>query len=254
VDRPVIRYRHHTKQWIALMMTADETEGIARLLPFYVNGTLSAAECARVDAAVAASHELRDELAAIGNLAQMMKSGGKEIMQGEDRGAARLAAAMGQLEDKQPHSAPQTAVSGPPPSQAMGGFLSFLNPKRWHPAVSLGLAVAFVAQGAAISGLSEGKQESQAQIASLQKRVGDLEFELASGPGEQKAGNIIIEVKPDAAWSAVESLLGQEGLSIVGGPSDGAITLSSEATGATLDAQIKRIRASSLIASVDKAA
>jgi hypothetical protein len=236
------------------MPNADEQNEVAQLLPFYVNGTLSAKDCARVDAALAASHELRDDLAAIGNLAQMMKSGGREIMQGEDKGEVRLDAALGQLEDKQPHSAPQAAVSSQPPPQSMGGLLSFLNPKRWHPAVSLGLAVAFLAQGAAISGLSEEKQESQAQIASLQKRVGDLEFELASGPGGEKTGNIIIEVKSDAPWSAVESLLGKEGLSIVGGPSDGAITLSSEATGATLDAQIKRIRASPLIASVDKAA
>jgi hypothetical protein len=235
------------------MLSTDETEAIAVLLPFYVNGTLNAAECARVDAALAVSGVLREELAAIGNLAQMAKAGGNEIMQGDDRSEVRLDKVLGQIPEQQPQAAPQMAASKPPP-QSIGGLLSFLNPKRWHPAVSLGLAVAFVAQGAAISGLSEGKQESQAQIASLQKRVGDLEFELASGPGEQKAGNIIIEVKPDAAWSAVESLLGQEGLSIVGGPSDGAITLSSEATGATLDAQIKRIRASSLIASVDKAA
>jgi hypothetical protein len=233
------------------MLNEDETEGIARLLPFYVNGTLSAAECARVDAALAVSSELQDELAANGNVAQMVKAGGQAMMQGEDKSEARLDMVLGQLDDKPTQSAPQMVAPQP---QDIGAFLSFLNPKRWHPAVSLGLAVAFVAQGAALSNLSTGKQESQAQIASLQKRVGDLEFELASGPDGQHLGNIIIEVKADAPWSAVESLLGKEGLSIVGGPSDGAITLSSEATGATLDAQIKRIRASSLIASVDKAA
>jgi hypothetical protein len=236
------------------MLNEDETEGIARLLPFYVNGTLSAAECARVDAALAVSRKLRDELAANGNVAQMVKAGGKEIMQGEDKSEARLDAVLGHLDVKLPQTAPQMAVPDQPPSQGIGGLLSFLNPKRWHPAVSLGLAVAFVAQGAALSNLSTGKQESQAQIASLQKRVGDLEFELASGPDGQHLGNIIIEVKADAPWSAVESLLGKEGLSIVGGPSDGAITLSSGATGATLDAQIKRIRSSPLIASVDRAA
>lgn len=238
------------------MLNKDETEDIAQLLPFYVNGTLSAAECARVDQALAVASELRDDLADIGYMAQMVKAGEKEMMQSEDRSEARLDTVLGYLEDMPPHTAPQRAVQGEVKAtpQGIGSLLSFLNPKRWHPAVSLGLAVAFVAQGAALSNLSEGKQESQAQIASLQKRVGDLEFELAAGPGGQSTGNIMIEIKAGAPWSAVEALLGKEGLSIVGGPSDGAITLSSEAKGATLDAQIKRIRASSLIASVDKAA
>jgi hypothetical protein len=233
------------------MLNEDETEGIARLLPFYVNGTLSAAECARVDAALAVSSALRDELAAIGNVAQMVKAGGQAMMQGEDKSEARLDMVLGHLDDKPTQSAPQMPALQP---QGIGAFLSFLNPKRWHPAVSLGLAFAFVAQGVVLSSLSQGKHESEAQIASLQKRVGDLEFELASGPDGPHTGNIIIEVKADASWSAVETLLGKEGLSIVGGPSDGAITLSSEATGATLDAQIKRIRTSPLIASVDKGA
>jgi hypothetical protein len=236
------------------MLNEDDKEGIAQLLPFYVNGTLSAAECARVDAALAVSSALRDEVVAIGNIAQMMKVGGNQIMQGEDRSEARLDTLLGRLDDGPPQVMPQMPTQDQTSPQSIGGLLSFLNPKRWHPAVSLGLAVAFVAQGAALYRLSEGKQESQTQIASLQKRVGDLEFELASGPDGQHPGNIIIEVKADASWSAVETLLGKEGLAIVGGPSDGVITLSSGATGATLDAQIKRIRASSLIASVDKAA
>lgn len=236
------------------MLNVDEKEDIASLLPFYVNGTLGVADCARVDAALAVSSELRDELATVGNAAQMVKAGGKEIMQGDDRSEARLDAVLGELQDKPPLADAATSPAAAPQRQSIGSLLSFLSPKRWHPAVSLSLAVAVVAQGAAISNLSEDNRVSQAQVASLQKRVGDLQFELASGPGGASRGNIIIEVKADAPWSAVESLLGKEGLSIVGGPSDGAITLSSQATGATLDAQIKRIRASSLIASVDKAA
>lgn len=237
------------------MLNVDEIEDIAMLLPFYVNGTLSAAECRRVDAAVAVSSELRDELAAIGHMAHMVKTGGNAIMQADEGSEARLDAVQGQLDEKAPIPAPSPAPSvAAPPRHNIGALLSFLHPKRWHPAVSLGLAVAFVAQGAVLANLSGGKQESEAQIASLQKRVGDLEFQLASGPGGQAIGNIIIEVRSDASWSDVEALLGEEGLSIVGGPSDGAITLSSLATGATLDAQIERLRASPLVASVDKGA
>jgi hypothetical protein len=238
------------------MLNADE-ESIAALLPFYANGTLNAADCARVDAALAGSTALQEELAAIGTLAHLAKAGGREMTQGDDRSDARLHMVLGRVEDKPPHAEPQTAAPQPPP-RATGGLLSFLNPKHWHPSVSLALAAAFVAQGVAIANLGGGRQESQSQIASLQKRVGDLEFELASGPGGgpdgQNVGTIIIVVKADAPWSDVEDLLGKEGLSIVGGPSDGAITVSSGALGAALDAQINRIRASSLIESVDKAA
>jgi hypothetical protein len=242
------------------MLSTNEIEDIAQLLPFYVNGTLSAKDCARVDKAIASSGDLRAELALVGNLAQLVKAEGHEMTQGENDVETRLDAVLARIEEKPPQAAPQKAVQDQsvsrvePSSTSIGALLGFLNPKRWHPAVSLGLMAAFIAQGVALSSLGSSRQEAQAQIASLQKRVGDLEFELASGPEGEHRGNIILEVKSDVPWSAVESLLGKEGLSIVGGPSDGAITLSSEAKGATLDAQIKRIRSSPLIASVDKAA
>ncbi len=232
----------------------EDYDALAELLPFYVNGTLDEAECARIDAALAASPALRGELELLSGLARVVKTGGREMTQNREeetgRSEARLEAVLGQLENKVP--APEVAVPAKP--QGLGAMLGFLNPSRWHPAVSLTLAALAIGQGLAISNFQSGKAQNLSQIASLQKRVGDLEFELASGPDGQKQGNLMIELKPDAPWAAVEALLGKEGLSIVSGPSDSAVTLSSAAKGEALDAQLKRLRASPLIASADKAA
>lgn len=233
------------------MIQDDAFEEAAKLLPFYVNGTLGAAASARIDAALATSPELRAEMAQISKLAQVVKTGGIEMTQGADASETRLESVIDRLDDT---PSPSLVIASPAQPSALTGFLAFLNPKRWHPAVSLGLAVAVVAQGALVVGLRSDKQQSVTEIAGLQKRVGDLEFELASGPGGERKGDLLISVKPGAPWAAVEALLGKEGLSIVGGPSDGALTLSSDATGAALGAQIGRLRVSPLIASADKAA
>lgn len=171
---------------------------------------------------------------------------GKDSPEGE----ARLKAVLCQLEDK--FRAPATAAAAQP--QGLGAMLGFLNPKRWHPAVSLALVAVAVGQGVAISNLNSDKTASVAQLASLQKRVGDLEFELASGPDGEKRGSVMIQLKDEAKWSDVEALLGKESLTIVAGPSDNALILSSGAKDAALDAQIARLRSSPLIGSVDKAA
>jgi anti-sigma factor RsiW len=232
----------------------DEDAELEFLLPFYINGTLDADECAKVDAALARSPQLRSELEQLSQIARAVKTGGREMTQGAGKdspeGEARLQAMLGKLEDKAP--APSTAAALPP--KGLGTILGFLNPKRWHPAVSLALVAVAVGQGVAISNLNSDKAASTAQLASLQKRVGDLEFELASGPGVEKRGSVMIQLKADARWAEVEALLGKEGLTIVAGPSDDTLILSSGAKDAALDAQIARLRSSPLIASADKAA
>jgi hypothetical protein len=211
---------------------------LEQLLPFYVNGRLEPDVCARIDAALKTSPALREELTALSRLAQMVRAGGIEMTQGADTSEARLEKVMAQLDDKPQPATEQPASPKPAPVQS--GFLNFLNPRNWHPAVALTLAVAALGQAA--------------MITSMQKKVGELEYELASGPGGIQRGDVMITIKADASWTAVEALLGKEGLTIVGGPSDGAITLASPAEGAELDALITRLRASPLIASADKAA
>jgi anti-sigma factor RsiW len=157
-----------------------DLENLSLLLPFYVNGTLDADACARVDAALASSAELREELAEIGRLAQGVKTGGRDLGQGDNARVDRVAAKLA-----------QDAVAAPvaAPSEKLGGMLAFLNPRSWHPAVALSLAVAAVAQAGMIANLSGENTERSSEIASLEKRLGEAEFQLASGPGGEAARN-----------------------------------------------------------------
>ena len=223
-----------------------DLDTLSLLLPFYVNGTLNADACARVDAALASSADLREELAEIGRLAQGVKTGGRDLGQGDDVRVERVAAKLAQ------GAAPPRVAA---PSEKLAGMLAFLNPRSWHPAVALSLAIAAVAQAGMIANLSGENTERSSEIASLEKRLGEAEFQLASGPGGEAAqtGSILVQVAPDASWVALEKLLADEGLEIVGGPSDGALTLFSDAKDAALDRQIMRLKSSALIAAADKA-
>ncbi len=232
-------------------MTVDPDEdALTLLLPFYVNGTLEAEDCARIDAALPRSADLRAELAVACDLAQRVKTEGRAMTDHDGTSDARLQAVLGRLDDKVPPAPSATA----PPLAGLAGLLTFLNPARWHPAVALSLVFAVGAQSLGIGKLLGAGHESANQIAALSKQVGDLQFALASGPEAAHRGNIVIQLRPDAAWAGVEALFDKEGLTVTGGPSDGALTLSSDAKGRALDALITRLRASPLIASADNGA
>ena len=227
-----------------------DVDDLTLLLPFYVNGTLKAADRARIDVALVGSAGLRAELSAIRDLAQRVKAGGNAMTGEKGTGEARLQGVLGRLDVRPEPAAPSSA----PQQGSLAGLLAFLNPVRWHPAVALSLVFAVGAQSVVIGRLSNAGHDSANQIAALSKQVGDLQFALASGPEAAHRGNIVVQLRPAAAWAEVEALLGKEGLAVVGGPSDGALTLSSDAKGTALDALIVRLRASPLIASADKGA
>jgi hypothetical protein len=236
------------------MPMTSEVEDLAKLLPFYVNGTLNAADCARVDAALEESQDLRAELSTHNRLAQIVKIGGAGLTIEQGNTEENLATVMDHLPPQtgyvKPSSTPQ-----PTQREGLGSVLSFLNPKHWHPAVALGLALAVAVQAVVIGGLGSSNKHSAAQIAALEKQKTDLEFQLASGPGgEQTAGSIMIQINDGASWEALADLLAKENLSIVDGPSDGTLTLSSAAKGDELDAQINRLKSSPLISAADKTA
>ena len=226
---------------------------LSQLLPFYVNGTLGADETAQIDAALATSPALQEELAVIGRLAQGVKTGGRELTQGEEGDFERQAARLGQI------AAQPTLARVPPisfaPRKSLGSLLSFLQPKRWHPAVALTLAIAVTAQAVVIGNLSGEKAEGTSKIAALEKRLDEVEFQLASGPGgdDVRKASVMVQLKANASWMKFETLLADEGLTIVGGPSDGTLMLSGDTKDAALNAQIARLRASALIEAADPA-
>jgi hypothetical protein len=224
------------------------------MLPFYVNGTLDAENCARIDQGLARSLELRNELAELNGFAQRVNDGGQAMMKDIENGDPQTS--MADYTQKIAHADPvqkRNVDRNAPIIPA--GLLGFLNPKNWHPAVSLALVAAAVAQAGMLVDMTGDRQASGQQIATLEKRVGDLEYQLASGPGGgTPTADILVQVKDDVPWQALSDLLATEGLSIIDGPSDNTLSLSSDLNGPALDAVIARLRASGLIDSADKAA
>ena len=235
------------------MAEDPEFNRLSQLLPFYVNGTLDADETAQVDAALAVSPALREELAVIGRLAQGVKTGGRELTQSVEGDLERQAERLGQI-GAQP-AAVNAMTSPVAPLESLGSLLSFLHPKRWHPAVALTLAFAVTAQAVVIGNLSGENAEGTSKIAALEKRLDEVEFQLASGPGggEVSKASIMVQLKANASWAEFETLLADEGLTITGGPSDGTLMLSGDNKGAALTAQITRLRKSALIEAADPA-
>ena len=130
-----------------------------------------------------------------------------------------------------------------------------IHPKRWHPAVALALAIAVTAQAGIIANLNGENADGTSKIAALEKRLDEVEFQLASGPseGDVRKTSIMVQLKANASWAELETLLADEGLTIIGGPSDGTLLLSGDAKGAVLTAQITRLRESELIEAADPA-
>jgi hypothetical protein len=224
------------------------------LLPFYVNGTLKAKDCARIDQGLATSAELRKELDELNGLAQVVREGGQAMAQEKGDVEVQLGKLMDDPRMKTETGQPER-FAAQHAAPVASGLLSFLNPKNWHPAVSLAIAAAAVAQAGWLMDMSGDQKASGQQIAQLEKKVGDLEYQLASGPdGGAQTADILVQVKPRASWAAFSELLSNEGLTIVDGPSDNTLSLSSELEGAALDAVIARLRASGLIETADKAA
>ena len=230
------------------MASNDDFDELEGLLPFYINDSLSDRERKRIDVALATSPSLRTKLDEQIAISQVVKQQGEKMVEG---GTDREESLKGVLSQLTPQAAKEASSA---PSPNLHNLLSFLNPGNWHAAVSLSLAVAVAGMGGTILAQNQAGQERAAQIASLEKKLSDAEFQLASGPGGGVArGNIMIQLRDTAPWAAVDTLLSAEGLTITSGPSDGALTLSSDAKGAALDALIARLKASPLVASVDKA-
>jgi hypothetical protein len=64
----------------APMSKEAEYQSLVELLPFYVNGTLSPAECARIDIVLEISAELRAELELQHQIARKIIKDGRDII------------------------------------------------------------------------------------------------------------------------------------------------------------------------------
>ena len=210
------------------MSKETEYQSLLNLLPFYVNGTLGPTECARIDAMLTTSAELRAELELQHQIAQKTIQEGRVLLSTTSDPEAQLQAIMPKL--SQAKVTTETAQTEQGTRTSLASLLSFMHPREWHPAISLSLAVAVAGLAGTIAVQSADQQQSRLQIANLESRVKEVEFQLASGPGSETIqGSIMIQLRGDAAWSLVEALLNKEDLSIIGGPNDGALSLSTNA-------------------------
>ena len=159
------------------MASNDDFDELEGLLPFYINDSLSDRERKRIDVALATSPSLRTKLDEQIAISQVVKQQGEKMVEG---GTDREESLKGVLSQLTPQAAKEASSA---PSPNLRHLLSFLNPGNWHAAVSLSLAVAVAGMGGTIIAQNQVGQERAAQITSLEKKLSDAEFQLASGPG-----------------------------------------------------------------------
>jgi len=218
-------------------MNRDEFEKFEALLPEYVNGSLGDTDIERLETALRQSGDLKEALERERQLHARFKRGVATMLDDAEKNTEKRLDALKKEAGKQ-----QTAESGE--KSQLASALAFLNPRRWHPAIALSLAVAIPAQAAVIS-------TQAVAIASLQ----DENFRLASGPCAEDTGKsgIILEFAENAGWQEVAELLDGEELTIFERGGFGTLTVRSKKTGAALQAQIDKLDALPIVVSADRA-
>lgn len=225
------------------MTDRDDYAELERLLPFYVNGTLNPSQRAQVELALAGSAPLRTALAEeAANQARVIAATDEALAASAAGVGVRHAALASRLPET---AAPARQAPAAGQSDRLISILAFLNPRRWHPAVALSLALLIPLQGAVIASQS-GKLNA----------LRDENFQLASGPCEDRplAGAVQLELAETANWQAVAALLDAEELRIAKSGQFGTLTVKTGQQGAALTALIARLRKSPLVASVEPAA
>ncbi|RMA41849.1 zf-HC2 domain-containing protein [Rhodophyticola porphyridii] len=162
------------------------TRSAEELLPFYVNGTLDAAERAEVDAALADSADLRAELEVLTALRKQMQA--EEVESPGEFGLARL---MRDVDRDGPASSA--------PGEEPGNVVPIRRLRIWQIAAALVLAIGL------------------AQSVILLNAPGDPGFELASGGAA--GADFVVGFAPDATEAQIRALLLNAGVEISAGPS-----------------------------------
>ncbi len=217
-------------------MNWEDASALEALLPEYISGTLSAADTQRVREALEKSPELRAAYEREWHLNARIKSGMNMMADETDKNSRK------RHDDLMKAAAADDAASSDAGKEktTLAHALSFLSPKKWHPAISLSVALAVPLQAAVIAGQATA-------IASLE----DENFRLASGPcpDESSKSSIIAEFSGDARWQDVAALLDDEELIIYKRGDFGVLTLRSKKEGTALNNQIERLKASPLVTS-----
>ncbi len=220
------------------------------LLPFHLNGTLPSDQRAQLDAALAASPELRAELAALTVLQLQVREQGAALTGTDQAREARLAALLEQLPAQERAATPPPRYAVPPAPSRLAAALALLTPARWVPAVALSLAVVVGVQSLALSRSRSDNAQLGTQLAQM-----SAQYQSASGPcaDATKAGRIALELRGGATWAQISDLLDAEQLTIVNSGGFGTLTVASSAKDQALADQIARLRKLPLVTSADAA-
>jgi len=174
-------------------------EQIHELLPFRANGTLTGADLAAVDAALAEDAELRAELAALTAIRDTMRA--EDAQSPGDFGLARL------MRDVE--AAGRVAET---PPVANDNVVPLMRLRVWQAAAAVVLAVGI---GFNLPQFGPGQQPEAVETAAPEAREG---YSLASG-GAAGDADFTIAFAPDATELDIRLLLLDAGLEIVSGPS-----------------------------------
>lgn len=219
-------------------------ERLKDMVPFYVNGSLPDADRKLLEEALPHMPELREEIAIERAVQDRFRRGlATELQAATPPDAARM---------ERLTAVPRPSGDNTAAPERLAGALSFLNPRNWKPAVTLALAAAAVGQLAVISGQSGTIADQGAQIARLEAD----NYALASGQGAcDGEASIMVELRDDARWGEVAHLLAGERLLVTRSTAQGILMLRTVSSDPKdIEALIARLSASSLIASVSRAA
>ncbi|WP_421932342.1 anti-sigma factor family protein [Phenylobacterium sp.] len=212
----------------------NEPSAPALLLPFYVNGTLSAEEHARVESALAVDPELRAELEVVREIAALVREGGAELTLQAGAAPERLEALTERLGEQVPRAsdaqvglrAPLTRRSG------LGRLLPRPSQAAWKPAFAAA-AVLVVVQAGLLATLTRPETD-----------YGVLSGPETVAPAEPQ--RLLVRLTPGARWAEIKALLASEDLTIVGGPRGDVIDLA-VGDGVKPEDEVRRLRASPLV-------
>lgn len=225
------------------MNHADDFDELAALLPFYANGTLDAAQRARVDAALATMPELRAELAEVQALQAQIKTSGARMLEAESlspaerlralqaRIAAETTGSASETSDSQASTAQPTVMAMPAAARTrIGSRRSRFRPS-FGMALAAGLAAICIVQGVMLHRLQSDADRDDT-YASLS---GQTDHAPASGP------RFTLRFQTDTRWSEVQALCEGLNLRIVSGPEEGMIDVAP--TGGLNPSQIEALEA-----------
>lgn len=202
--------------------TADAIDTLpeeAFLLPWYVNGTLDAEDRRRVEAALAQSADLREELELLRQVSAAVVTSTDAMPEPDPAGFDRLMARI----DAEPQRTPAAAP-------ARSGFLAraaeWLQ-ASWKPAMAAA-AVVIAVQGAAI-------------VALVGDRAGGGDFRTASGPtAGQTEARFLVGFADGAALADIRALLERADAVIVKGPTaDGYFVVAAQGDAAQAQAALQ---------------